>query len=100
MRRVLLTIGLLLLLSAGLVLAADGAAPSYEIPRFVIAGGGGASGVGGFALTGTIGQAVVGNGSGGIYSVCSGFWGGPCGEAGLLSSRIYLPLVVRNVSGP
>jgi hypothetical protein len=100
MRRLLLVVGLLLLLSAGLVLAADGAAPSYKIPRFIIAGGGGTSGVRGLSLTGTIGQAVVGRGSGGIYSVCSGFWGGPCGEAGLLPNRIYLPLVVRNASSP
>lgn len=100
MRRVLLSIGILLLLSAGLVLAADGAAPGYEIPRFVIAGGGGASATRLFALTGTSGQAVVGSGSGGIYSVCSGFWGGPCGEDGSPRNRIYLPLVTRNVSSP
>jgi hypothetical protein len=100
MRRVLLAIGLLLLLSAGLVLAADGAAPSWEIPRFVIAGGGGTLEVRGYALTGTIGQAVVGRGSSGIYSVCSGFWGGRCGEAVMAPNQIYLPLVVRNVSGP
>jgi hypothetical protein len=100
MRRVLLSIVLLLLLSAGLVLVVEGAAPSWEIPRFVIAGGGGSSGTRVFALTGTIGQAVVGRGSGGIYSVCSGFWGGPCDEAGSLPNRIYLPLVLRNVSSP
>jgi hypothetical protein len=100
MRRTLFAIVLLFLLSAGLVLAAEGAAPSWEIPRFVIAGGGGVSEVRAFALTGTIGQAVVGSGSQGIYSVCSGFWGGPCGEAGSLPSRIYLPLVVRNASSP
>ena len=100
MRRVLLSIGLLFVLSAGLVLAVDGAAPPYEIPRFVVAGGGGASGVRAFPLLGTTGQAVVGRGSGGAFSLCSGFWGGPCGEAGVLPYRIYLPLVVRNVSGP
>jgi hypothetical protein len=100
MRRALFAIVLLFLLSAGLGLAAEGAAPSWEVPRFVIAGGGGSSGTRVFALTGTIGQAVVGSGSQGIYSVCSGFWGGPCGEAGILHNRIYLPLVVRNVSSP
>jgi hypothetical protein len=96
MRRTLFSIALLFLLSAGLVLGADGAAPNYEIPRFVIAGSGGASGVGAFALRGTIGQSIVGSGRGGVYSVCSGFWGGPCGTL----SRIYLPLVVRNASSP
>lgn len=100
MRRVLLSLGILLLLSAGLVLAADGAAPVYEIPRFVIAGGGGTTQAGIYALSGTIGQAVVGSGTRGHYSVCSGFWGGPCGGAGILLERIYLPLVVRNVSAP
>ena len=96
MRRALFAIVLLSLLSAGLVLAAEGAAPNWEIPRFVVAGGGGASQVNIYALTGTVGQAVVGSGSKGLFSICSGFWGGPCGPP----SRIYLPLVVRNVSGP
>lgn len=100
MRRTLFAVALLVLLSVGLVLGAEGAPSAYGIPRFVIAGGGGTSQAGLYALTGTVGQAVVGSGSRGLYSVCSGFWGGPCGPAGILLNRIYLPLVVRNVSSP
>ena len=101
-RLVLVGLALVLLLSAGVVLATDegGSATIFGggdpgIPRWVIAGGGGRSEAGSFALTGTIGEAVVGAGSGGRYDVCSGFWAGPCGwEPGTIW-RVYLPLVLR-----
>jgi len=57
-------------------LAAGGAFGAYEIPQHVIAGGGGTSAGGSFALTGTIGQSVVGQSSGGNFAVFGGFWGG------------------------
>ncbi|MEO8135454.1 MAG: hypothetical protein ABI831_15910 [Betaproteobacteria bacterium] len=48
----------------------------YEIPQSVIAGGGGSSAGGSYALTGTIGQSLVSTSSGGSYVLKSGFWGG------------------------
>jgi hypothetical protein len=94
-RLVLLGLALVLLLSAGAALATDEGG-GIEIPRWVIAGGGGRSEAGRYALTGTIGQAVVGTGSGGSYEVCSGFWAGPCGwEPVAERLRIYLPVVMR-----
>lgn len=94
MRR-LVVVGLVLLLSAGAALAA-GEAASFEIPRWIIAGGGGTSAAGNFSLSGTVGQAVVGTGSAGTYNVCSGFWGSPCANPVQgPQARVYLPVVLR-----
>ena len=57
-------------------LAAASARAAYDIPQHVIAGGGGSSAGGSYALTGTIGQSVLGQSSGGSYVVNGGFWGG------------------------
>ena len=46
----------------------------YRITASVIAGGGGTSTGGMFAVTGTLGQPVAGGASGGTFSVQSGFW--------------------------
>ena len=51
------------------------AAQNYSVDWFKIAGGGGTSSNGQFALTGTMGQADAGAAmSGGNYSVTGGFW--------------------------
>ena len=94
-RLVLLGLVFVLLLSAGAALAA-GEGGGFEMPRWAIAGGGGRSETRGYALAGTIGQAVVGTGGGGSYDVCSGFWAGPCGWEDIQVSWIYLPVVMRN----
>lgn len=49
---------------------------AFDIPQHVIAGGGGSSSGGSYAITGTIGQSVLGQSSGGSYVVNGGFWGG------------------------
>ena len=48
---------------------------SYSIDWYKIAGGGGVSTGGVYALSGTIGQPDAGASSGGTYSAQSGFWG-------------------------
>jgi hypothetical protein len=95
-RLVLLGLVLVLFLSAGAALATGEGGGGFEIPRWAIAGGGGRSETRSYALRGTIGQAVVGTGSGGSYDVCSGFWSGPCGWDDTRVSWIYLPVVIRN----
>ena len=89
--RYLLLLGLALLLAGGVTLVAAEPDSGYEIPRWVIGGGGGESEVGGFSLAGTVGEPVTGLGSGAGYEVCSGFW---CGAGGLIY-EVYLPLVLR-----
>ncbi len=87
---ILLTLTAILLL-AGVALAAD----SYEIPWYVIGGGGEpvVSNDGVYALNGTIGQPVVEVIGEGSYEVCSGFW---CGFVDLVSELFFfLPLVLR-----
>lgn len=89
MKRVLGFSALLILLSAGVVLGAGEAVNVYGIPRWVVAGGGGYSAASQYALTGTVGQAVVDTTNKEAYVLCSGFW---CGEGKLVA---YLPLVSR-----
>lgn len=59
--------------------------PTLAIPRHVIAGGGGASSGGAFAIRGTIGQAdadPLQPSNGGVFAVTGGFWpGAPTPEA-------------------
>lgn len=55
----------------------------------VVAGGGGYSSGGGFALHGTIGQAVTGISSGGSYTLHAGFWT----DSGRWP--VYVPVVSR-----
>ena len=96
-RLILLGLVLVLLLSAGVALATGEGGGGFELPRWVIAGGGGRSEVNQYALTGTIGQPVVGTGGTGSFEVCSGFWAGPCGwEDTEKIWRLYLPVVMRN----
>jgi hypothetical protein len=58
-----------------LALAGMKASAQFTIDSFTIAGGGGTSTGGAFALSGTIGQPDAGTMSGGTYSVVGGFWG-------------------------
>jgi hypothetical protein len=85
--RSLLLAAVLVLLLAGVALAATSA---FEIPRSVTGGGGGHSAGVDYAVTGTIGQAVVDRSSSVNCELCSGFW------CGLGRYKVYLPLVLRN----
>jgi hypothetical protein len=57
--------------------------------REVLAGGGGQSQAGRYALTGIVGQAVIGASGARPYGLCSGFW------CGMIYYDIYLPLIRR-----
>lgn len=81
----------LLALTAGVVLAQNG---GYELNWWTIDGGGVTSQGGEYALSGTIGQPDAGTVSGGGYRVTGGFW-----SAAVLPYDVYIPLVVKNVSG-
>ena len=92
--RYLLLLGLALLLASGVTLVAAEPDNGYQIPRWVIGGGGGESAVGGYALVGTAGQPLTDAGSGAGYEICSGFW---CGAGQVIYDyAVYLPLVLRN----
>ena len=82
----LLAITVLVVASAALALGGE------NISRWVVAGGGGQSVGGGYALNGTLGQTEAGpTMSGGDYTLSGGFWGG---EATTVP-YIYLPLIQR-----
>ena len=69
-------------------LSSSAAFGQVSVPQYVIAGGGGTSSGGGFTVSGTIGQPVVGISANGVTSVNSGFWGGvsiACGLADVAS---------------
>ncbi|HRQ65797.1 MAG TPA: hypothetical protein PKZ76_13200 [Xanthomonadaceae bacterium] len=54
-------------------------APDLDVPRHVIAAGGGRSSGGAFSIRGTIGQAdadPLQPSSGGAFAITGGFWGG------------------------
>jgi hypothetical protein len=64
-----------ILLTATLVLTGAAALAQYSVNWFKIAGGGGTSSGGDYALSGTIGQADAGGPlTGGTYSLTGGFW--------------------------
>ena len=64
-----------LLVLIGLLVPALAFAQTYSIDWYQIAGGGGASSNGQYAVTGTIGQPEAGGAmSGGGYSLTGGFW--------------------------
>jgi hypothetical protein len=73
-RAKVLLLAVLVGLLAGSAVVGLGLAP--EIKRYVIAGGGGRSASGGYAVDGTIGQALVGSSSSGGLRVQGGFWPG------------------------
>lgn len=91
MKRLVLLLSLVvLLLSASSARGEGDAVSAYETQRYVIAGGGGPVEAGGFALVGTVGQAVAGTVTDTSYELCSGFW---CGVG---EYQLYLPLMLRN----
>ena len=64
-----------LLLTAGLVLTGAAALAQYAVDWFKVAGGGGTSTGGNYALSGTIGQADAGGPlTGGNYTLTGGYW--------------------------
>ena len=64
-----------ILLTAALTLTGAAALAQYSVNWFKIAGGGGTSSGGNYALSGTIGQADAGGPlTGGNYSLTGGFW--------------------------
>ncbi len=66
----LIALGIMLVILTATVVQAA----SYELPRWVISGGGGFLAGGNYTLNGTIGQPVAGSIGGGNYSLTSGFW--------------------------
>jgi len=79
-----------LLLMTGAVVAAP--PPTPEIPRWVIAGGGGHAEAGIYALDFTIGQPVVGGALGGDKALGAGFWA--TGHVAL-EHDVFLPLTMK-----
>lgn len=84
-RPLLVLLGLLLV--TGLVLAQGG----YDLVWWTIDGGGALSTGGGYALSGSIGQADAGALSGEDYTLLGGFWGKV-----EMPGRLYLPVMLRN----
>ena len=85
-------LGFLLLLILVIPLSASGGvlnANGLQIDRWVIGGGGGHVEAGGYALTATAGQALVGDVASDPYELCAGFW------CGMSPYKVYLPLLVR-----
>ena len=64
----------LLPLALVLIVAWTVAATEFEIPRYTMQSGGGASTGGGFTVVGTIGQVEAGQLAGGGFAVTGGFW--------------------------
>ena len=66
---------------------------SYNITQSLVPGGGGASASGSLAVTGSIGQPVLGVSSGGSFSLSGGFWagGGACAAITISPANTALP---------
>lgn len=89
-----LLVGLVLAGSLGANLAAASGAPSID--RWVVAGGGGSTVVGGTSLYGIAGQPMIGGEQSDGIRLWHGFLGGG-GEPGRRHS-IYLPLIPSDAS--
>lgn len=90
-RKIAVLMVVLLCCLRGLVpvlMAAEGAA----IDWWVVGGGGGPAADGAVVLNDTLGQPVIGPGSGGSVSLGAGYW-----YITMATHRIYLPLLLRNV---
>lgn len=77
-KKVWLFLGIIALLLSGFALVSAQGWESYDLSWNVVAGGGGPSSNAPYAITGTIGQAVVERSIGGNndrFVVRSGFWG-------------------------
>lgn len=94
MRHLFLTVAVILTVATTVSLALAPSGP-LEIPWYTIDGGGTtASPGGGFALSGTVGQADAGISSGGIYAMRGGFWGvAPALDTEV--STVYLPMILK-----
>jgi hypothetical protein len=87
-RRILIFLLIMVLgMPVALALAQAG---SYAVTWSTIAGGGGISGAGTFAIHGTSGQAALGQMSDGTYSLTGGFWASDMGVY-----RSYLPIILK-----
>ena len=82
-------VALVLCLLAGVALAQNG----YNLVRWSIGGGGGASAGDDYTLSGAVEQAEAGGAQGGSYGLAGGFWGGAAPAE--LSEKVYLPLTSR-----
>ena len=91
-----LTIGVLIVLIAGLLLTQAvlaGGGGGLVVTRYVIGGGGGHAQSGVYTLDATSGQPIVGITQAvpsGAYDICAGFW---C-ESSIY--KVYLPILLRN----
>ncbi|MBN2393898.1 MAG: hypothetical protein JXR84_24405 [Anaerolineae bacterium] len=94
MKKIWLISGLLVLLlgSISTVAAQSG---GYDLSWRVIGSGGGASTGGVYALSGTVGQAVVERSGGGRYALASGFWVDRGSSTPDYDHFVYLPVVLR-----
>jgi hypothetical protein len=65
--------------AGGLAMQAQPKGTAFAVPHYVIAGGGGRSTGGAFAITGTLGQAdadPLQPSTGGVFAITGGFWPG------------------------
>ena len=72
-------------------------AQNYAIDWFTIDGGGGTSGGGNYALSGTVGQPDAGTLSGGNYTLEGGFWPGIVVPATGGAPTLFIQLSANNV---
>lgn len=77
-----------------------GSSANYAVNWWVMSGGGApaASGSGGVALNGSLGQTAIGDSAsaGGGYALGAGYWSGQGPAPGSEEWWIYLPIVLRN----
>ena len=92
MNRILMLSILAVLLLSTTALSASNAPVVIEVQRHVIAGGGGRSEAGNYALHGAVGQPVAGTTVNSPYELCAGFW---CG-GGIVTYKIYIPLTLQD----
>ena len=89
MNRILTFSVLAVLLLSTTALSASSAPSAQEVPRHVIAGGGGRSEAGNYVLHGAAGQPVAGTTASPPYDLCAGFW------CGMGTYKLYLPLALH-----
>jgi hypothetical protein len=88
----LLAVVIVCLLAVSVIAAAPGEpAALYSIDLWTVAGSGGSSGGGIYALSGISGQPVAQTSSGGTYVLSGGFWN----EGIVAPYRIHLPVILK-----
>ncbi len=95
MRKKLLVVLALLVLSVTIASAIVAAPAALSISWWTVDAGGGTSTGGAFALSGTAGQADAGLLSGGAYTLRGGFWNPETGGIIKITYRNYLPITRR-----